>query len=151
MAGRGFDSLADILGRVVRRLDLEQPLGSHSVHVVWEGAVGARTAMHSRPVELRGGLLVVEVRSNAWMNELSFHREELCRALNAASEGRFTVRELRFRVGALPPAPKAPPAPLPPPRDEEIEQARNELGGEELGEGARLAARVYARRRRPAG
>jgi len=66
---------------------------------VWRAAVGARIAERALPVSLFGGVLLLRVPSSVWAHELSLLAEDLCARLRQHG---VAVRELRFRVGAVP-------------------------------------------------
>lgn len=66
---------------------------------LWIDAVGARIAERARPVSLWGGVLVLLVPSSVWAHELSLLAEQVRDRLR---ERGIDVRELRFRVGAVP-------------------------------------------------
>lgn len=143
------ETIRDVLQRVVRTLDVEDRLASHSVGPVWDRAVPERLAAHTRPSSLRGGVLLIEARSAVWMNEASLLREKIRSAINAEI-GRNKVRELRFRLGGgFAPLKNAETQPVHV-AAELVEEARVELGANE---GARLAARARAlqKSRRPPG
>lgn len=138
------ESVKTVLQRVVRALDVEDRLASHSVGPVWDRAVPARLADHTRPFSLKGGVLLVEARSAVWMNEASLLREKIRQAVNREL-GKDKVRELRFRLGGgFPPPAGEAPAAVEVSR-EALEEAVVELGSDE---GARLASRARALQRR---
>jgi len=150
MEKRAPRPMSQVLQRVVRTLDMEERLREWSVDPVWRRAVGAMLAAQAWPVRLRGGVLLVEVRSASWMNELSMLRERVRKAVNREL-GREAVRELRFRRGpAVPRVPEDAPAVAPEaaPTAAELERAEAELRSEGAGEGARLAARARAMQKR---
>jgi hypothetical protein len=71
----------------------------------WRDAVGARIAERARPVSLQDGVLTLLVPSSVWAHELSLLSDDVRARLQ---ERGFSVRELRFRVGQLPGAERAP-------------------------------------------
>jgi hypothetical protein len=66
---------------------------------LWREAVGARIAERAHPVSISDGLLLLRVPSSTWAHELSLLAEVVCGRLR---ERGVDVRDLRFRVGALP-------------------------------------------------
>ncbi len=72
---------------------------------LWRDAVGARIAERALPISLEGGVLLLRVPSSVWANELSLLSEEVCARL---FERGVTARELRFRVGVVPPIERPP-------------------------------------------
>ncbi len=99
--------LPPLLGDLLRRAEASYPDQGHRLWDVWEEALGPAVAGRSYPLSLRSGRLTVAVASAAWMQELSFLREEMRRSLNAALSS-DVVREVRLRL--------ATPEPPPPPR-----------------------------------
>jgi hypothetical protein len=65
----------------------------------WRAAVGARIAERASPLSLTDGVLWLQVPSSVWAHELSLLSDEVCQSLRSRG---VEVRELRFRVGALP-------------------------------------------------
>lgn len=63
----------------------------------WAGAVGARIAKVTEAVEVRGEVLVVEVASSAWINELSMMKGMVLERVNACRSGP-PMSAVRFRL-----------------------------------------------------
>lgn len=63
----------------------------------------------AEPVFFRAGLLTLNVTHSAWMTELTFLKEEIIERLNAIV-GPGRVKDLRFRLGTVPPRVEAPTA-----------------------------------------
>jgi hypothetical protein len=72
---------------------------------LWKDAVGARIAERAKPVAMYEGVLLLRVPTSVWAHELSLLGEDVCERLR---ERGVEVRELRFRVGALPPIDRPP-------------------------------------------
>jgi hypothetical protein len=72
---------------------------------LWRDAVGARIAERARPIELQDGVLLLRVPTSVWANELSMLADDVCGRLR---ERGIEARELRFRVGAMPPIDRPP-------------------------------------------
>lgn len=68
----------------------------------WNRSVPERIVQHARPVRLERGLLTVHVSSSVWANELHYLCEDLLKRIQAFAP-ESGVRELRFKVGPLPP------------------------------------------------
>lgn len=67
----------------------------------WAGAVGPRIATVTRAVEVRGEVLVVEVQSSAWMNELSMMGKLVLDRVNASRTGPPLAR-IYYRLAGAP-------------------------------------------------
>jgi predicted nucleic acid-binding Zn ribbon protein len=68
---------------LLQRLDLTDPMSGWRAVSLWPEVVGERVAAQARAVSLRDGVLIVEVESAAWMNELAYLRPHIARDLNA--------------------------------------------------------------------
>ena len=76
--------LGDVLASVLERAGLTDRLAQARVIPEWPVLVGSQIAEVTEPVSLqRDGTLVVAVRTNGWMTELSLMEPELLRVLNA--------------------------------------------------------------------
>jgi hypothetical protein len=69
----------------------------------WALVAGEAVARHSRPGDLRRGVLTVAVDSSAWLCELTLRSEELLAALRSRYDD--SVTSLRFALGAKPTPP----------------------------------------------
>ncbi len=122
---------------------------------VWRAAVGARIAERAAPVSLYAGVLLLRVPSSVWAHELSLLSAELCERLR---EHGVEARELRFRVGAVPPVERPPERrsvrsvpqakPVPPEVEGPLARVRDEALRSEIARaiGANLAWQTAARR-----
>jgi len=72
----------DVLKNLLRDRGLEEGVRRHSALLGWEEVVGRRIAGRARPREMRGKTLFVEVDGSAWIQELTFLREEILEKLN---------------------------------------------------------------------
>jgi predicted nucleic acid-binding Zn ribbon protein len=74
--------LGDAIDAYVKRSGLKRRLDQASVIPEWPELVGSRIASVTDPrVVLQGGILVVAVKSAAWMQELQMHSPEILRKL----------------------------------------------------------------------
>lgn len=102
----GPRAIASVLADVVARLGLERSLDDYRVWDAWDEVVGATVARNARPIRLDGPRLVVAVKSNTWMQELTMLRGDITGRLNEWM-GRKVVGEIFLvvgRVDALEPA-----------------------------------------------
>ena len=67
---------------------------------LWEAAVGQAIAANTRPAAFRGKLLVVEVTSSTWLQELQFLKSDLITQVNAAL-GKPLIGDIRFKIGSV--------------------------------------------------
>lgn len=105
--GGGPSLLAEALDRYLHEVGLADALARIAALDEWASAVGARVSEVTRPVEVRGDTLVVEVSSSAWINELAMMSSLILRRVNKRT-GTPPIGRLRFRLaeGATPDEPR---------------------------------------------
>lgn len=94
----GPESIGNILGRVVGNETRETGDAVRGVFSVWDEAVGPAIAENARPKAYRNGLLIVDVKSASWAQELTFLASEIQDKVNQAL-GKRLVTEIRFKAG----------------------------------------------------
>lgn len=109
---REFEHLGGALGGLLARFDPEGRMRVYRVWDFWGEAVGPAIAERARPYRLRDGVLMVQVSSHTWMQELQFLKEEIRAKLNARLGGEL-LRDLHFVPGRW--REKSAPKPPPPP------------------------------------
>jgi hypothetical protein len=142
-----METVPEVLLRIVRTLDIEKKILAHAVEPAWPRAVGPRLAAHTRAAKLQDGVLTVEARSAAWLNEVSLRRETILAQLRAEMP-QSSIRELRFRLGGgFAPLDGQPMRPRVEATPEDVERARSRLDVEGA-TGAEIVARAYALQRK---
>ncbi len=95
---RRFSPVSDVLASVLKQAGLTDRVAQASVIPEWPSLVGSQIAAVTEPLLLqRDGTLVVTVRTNAWMNELSLLEPELLKSLNR-DPSRPPVTKLRWTL-----------------------------------------------------
>jgi hypothetical protein len=108
------EHLGRALSRTLHHLEGAYPDQAHRIWEVWQAAVGEPLASRCRPLDYRGGTLVLGVTSSSWMQQVQFLTGTLRDTINRAL-GEDLVRQVRLRVAEAPPPPPPPePPPLPP-------------------------------------
>ena len=92
-----MEALSLVLGRLMKRLGLEDELQGWKAVEEWARVVGPQMALRTRAVGFERGVLRVEVEGSAWMHELSYLKQELIKAVNREL-GTNRVRDVRFVV-----------------------------------------------------
>ncbi len=83
MNSAGPTRVGDLLGDLLEKRGLGTQLRRLGALDVWSGAVGERVAEVTEAKTVVASTLFVEVRSSAWLMELSFMREALLERVNA--------------------------------------------------------------------
>ena len=89
--------LGDFLEGVLKEKGFLRRLKEEEVLGVWEEVAGKETALHTRPLRVRKGTLLVACSSSPWVQELTFLREKMVASLNEKI-GEKVVKEIRFVV-----------------------------------------------------
>lgn len=88
-----------LLGNVLKKFIRSKPLGESLLKIQvlgqWDKICPPLIAKHAEPTGLRGKRLDLAVNSSAWLNELSFYKEDLIRVLNEKA-GKKIIKEIRF-------------------------------------------------------
>lgn len=82
--------LGDALGAFLKRSGMDEKIEQARVIPEWEERVGAGIANVTRPIRVSDGVLLVAVRSSAWLMELRMMERQILRTLNGdARTGRI--------------------------------------------------------------
>lgn len=76
-------------------LRLEKPVLEQKIIASWPGVVGPQIAAATTPERIRESTLFVACKSSMWANELSLHKTEILKGLNAAA-GKNVLADIRF-------------------------------------------------------
>jgi predicted nucleic acid-binding Zn ribbon protein len=87
--------LANVLKKYVHSKPLGESLLKIEVLDQWDKICPPVIAKHARPVGFKDKKLSLAVNSSAWLNELTFFKEDLITALNRKA-GKEVIKEIRF-------------------------------------------------------
>jgi len=97
--GKPVPGIDKVLEQELSKLGVKERMVEDQLSEAWAEAVGPMNAMHSKPVSLNRGELVVAVAQPALKYTLErFHSAEILERMQAKF-GRKTIRRIRFRVG----------------------------------------------------
>jgi predicted nucleic acid-binding Zn ribbon protein len=85
------------LDRVVRHLGGPSVDALGTLYQQWDALVGPLLSDHTRPVALRGGILVIGVTDPAWATQLRFMEATLLERLATLDGAPVTSIEVRVR------------------------------------------------------
>lgn len=95
-----FVHIGDILPNALKNYRRIPDSDMGKIWEIWNDAVGEMIAENARPSAFKGKLLIVNVNSSAWINNLRFAKDEIIRKVNAGL-GKPRVRDIQFRIGPL--------------------------------------------------
>ena len=78
-----FEPVGALLRQLLVRLGLERRLEEQRAIEAWPLIVGPAVAEQARAVEIREGVLFVDVATSVWMQELGLLRDSIVERLNA--------------------------------------------------------------------
>jgi len=91
-----MELLGAILWRTLRELGIDQPIKRAEAIQIWPKVVGEKISQMTEPQFFSNGKIFIRVKSDAWRNELFFHKGELLRLLNQAL-GESIVEDIVLR------------------------------------------------------
>ena len=92
--------MGDVMSQLLARRGYAQVQSAASCEAAWRAAVGDKLAAHTRPGNIRRGVLEVLVASSAIVQELSFLKAKVVKQLAQLAPDQ-KIRDVRFRVGPL--------------------------------------------------
>ena len=84
-----------MLRSTLRELGIQERVLEQQVLAKWAQTVGPQIAASSRAEAVREGVLFVLCKSSMWSSELSLHKTDIVKRLNAAV-GKEVVKDIRF-------------------------------------------------------
>ncbi len=97
---RGPESIGNVLAELMARRGFARLQSAAALEAAWREAAGELLGRHSRVVGVRRGKLEVIVAHSALLQELTFQKAAILKALTQALPDE-PIKDLRFRVGAL--------------------------------------------------
>jgi predicted nucleic acid-binding Zn ribbon protein len=92
--------LGTVLEQAVKASRIDVDLDAYRLWQQWEDVIGAAIAQNTRPEAIKGKLLLVNVSSAPWMQQLQFLKPELIQKLNQTL-GKELVEDIRFQIGRI--------------------------------------------------
>lgn len=93
-----MNSLRLVLPKTLKQLGLASRFNAESVTLNWRQIVGEDIAAHTRPGQVRRGVLSVAANNAVWAHHLSTMKEEIINRINAYM-GEKVVNEIKFQAG----------------------------------------------------
>jgi predicted nucleic acid-binding Zn ribbon protein len=97
---RSFVHIGNVIRDMLKNHRLETNTSLIRVWDVWEDAVGEVIAANTRPAAFKGDLLIVNVTSSSWLQQLRFLKPEIMQKINHAL-GEGPVKDIKFKIGPV--------------------------------------------------
>ncbi|MFH1153371.1 MAG: DUF721 domain-containing protein [Pseudomonadota bacterium] len=92
--------IRDILGQALENFRPSADMEMTRLWSLWDTAVGTAIAQNAKPGMFKDGVLMVNVSSSVWMQQLRFHKPAMVTSLNSAL-GKDLVKDIRFKIASL--------------------------------------------------
>ncbi len=92
-----IENIGDILGKLVKDLNMDKKMKVFKIFNHWEDIVGQQIAEKSKPEKLKDGILFVSVASSTWANELNLMSQQLILKVNSFT-GLKVIKDIRFKA-----------------------------------------------------
>lgn len=97
---RPAKKMGDVVGQLLVKRGYANVQQASSLEALWNAAVGERFVLQSKAGQVKRGVLEVIVSNSAVMQELTFSKAKLIKAL-ATTAADHQIKDIRFRVGKL--------------------------------------------------
>jgi hypothetical protein len=87
-----------VLDPILRSLGLESGVRLARIRNDWHKLFDEQVTFQLYPASLSGSELLLNVSSPIWMQQFSFHKQQILKKLNS-----YGVQSIRFRLGKIPP------------------------------------------------
>ena len=94
------DQLGNVLENALKATNMQIDLSLQRLWRQWDDLVGPAIAKNARPAAIKGKLLLVNVSSAPWMQQLQYLKNDLMEKLNAAFDTPI-VKDIRFKIGPM--------------------------------------------------
>ena len=94
------DQLGNVLENALKATNMQIELSLQRLWRQWDDLVGPAIAKNARPAAIKGKLLLVNVSSAPWMQQLQYLKNDLMEKLNAAFDTPI-VKDIRFKIGPM--------------------------------------------------
>jgi len=95
-----FTVLSELLETLLDSAQVNRNIDVLRLWDAWEEAVGSEFSKATRPAVFKDNLLIVHVKSAAWLYQLQFQEEELRQNLNQYL-GENRIGQIRFKIGDI--------------------------------------------------
>jgi predicted nucleic acid-binding Zn ribbon protein len=93
-------AMGDVMSQLLARRGYAQVQSAAMCESAWKTAVGEKLAPHTRPGNVRRGVLEVLVATSSVMQELAFLKIKVIKELAQLAPDQ-KIRDVRFRVGPI--------------------------------------------------
>ncbi len=91
-----MENAGSILSALLKSLGIEERVRLESIQREWATLFTGPLALHTYPVDIKDGELIVNVDSPAWLQQLKFFKKDMIKKLHE-----YRIREIKFKHGRI--------------------------------------------------
>jgi len=95
-----FEHIGSIINKILKTYRHETGEDLENVCSIWNSTVGKSVAENAQPFALKGKILLVNVTSSSWIQQLQFFKNDILTKINI-SAGKKLVEEIKFKIGTV--------------------------------------------------
>lgn len=88
--------VGEIISPILKKSGIEEGVRLDMIKARWDGLFNPPLSFHLYPFRLKDGVLLINVDSPVWLQEVSLHKEDFLKLLKP-----FGPKDVRFRLGRV--------------------------------------------------
>ncbi|MBU4413955.1 MAG: DUF721 domain-containing protein [Proteobacteria bacterium] len=95
-----FEHISSIINKILKTYRHETGEDLENACSIWNSTVGTSVAENAQPFALKGKILLVNVTSSSWIQQLQFFKNDIITKINTLA-GKELVEEIKFKIGIV--------------------------------------------------
>lgn len=92
--------IGDVVGKVMEQIRFGKASEAEALNSSWIRAVGNNGLKHSKPVDIKEGILIINVDSSGWIHKFSMDKPAILSKMSKEL-GNDVIKDIKFRIGEL--------------------------------------------------
>jgi predicted nucleic acid-binding Zn ribbon protein len=97
---KDFEHISGIINKILEVHRQETGDDLKNICRIWNNTVEKSVAENAQPFGLKGKILIVNVASSSWIQQLQFTKNDIISKINS-SAGKELVEEIKFKIGTV--------------------------------------------------
>ncbi|MBU1163192.1 MAG: DUF721 domain-containing protein [Proteobacteria bacterium] len=95
-----FEHISSIINKLLKTYRHDTGEDLENACSIWNSTVGKSVAENAQPFALKGKILLVNVTSSSWIQQLQFFKNDILTKINI-SAGKELIEEIKFKIGTI--------------------------------------------------
>ena len=95
-----FEHISSIINKLLKTYRHDTGEDLENACSIWNSTVGKSVAENAQPFALKGKILLVNVTSSSWIQQLQFFKNDILTKINI-SAGKELIEEIKFKIGTV--------------------------------------------------